>query len=59
MLTNRSSAALWMWNTSSRNRHRQVELCSATFHSDNAVASLFSTAWHRMNPTGGGRERAA
>lgn len=51
MLTNRSSAALWMWKTSSRKRQRQVELCSASFHRDRAVASLFSTEWHRMKPT--------
>lgn len=53
MFTNRSSAALWMWKTSSLNRQRQVELCRASFHKDNAAASLFSTAWHRMKPTGG------
>lgn len=51
MLTNRSSAALWMWKTSSLKRQRQVELCSASFHSDKAVASLFSTEWHKMKPT--------
>lgn len=52
MLTKRSSAALWMWNTSSLNRQRQVELCRASFHRDNAAASLFSAAWHRIKPTG-------
>lgn len=51
MLTNRSSAALWMWKTSSLNRQRQVELCRASFHRDNAAVSLFSTEWHRMKPT--------
>lgn len=51
MLTKRSSAALWMWNTSSLNRQRQVELCKASFHRDNAAASLFSAAWHRIKPT--------
>lgn len=51
MLTKRSSAALWMWKTSSLNRQRQVELCRASFHRDNAAASLFSAAWHRINPT--------
>lgn len=51
MFTNRSSAALWMWKTSSLNRQRQVELCRASFHRDSAAASLFSTAWHRMKPT--------
>lgn len=51
MLTKRSSAALWMWNTSSLNRQRQVELCRASFHRDNAAASLFSAAWHRIKPT--------
>lgn len=40
-----------MWKTSSLKRQRQVELCSASFHRDKAVASLFSTEWHRMNPT--------
>lgn len=57
MFTNRSSAALWMWKTSSLNRQRQVELCRASFHKDNAAASLFSTAWHRMKPTGDKTER--
>lgn len=52
MFTNRSSAALWMWKTSSLNRQRQVELCSASFHKDSAAASLFSTEWQRMKPTG-------
>lgn len=51
MLTKRSSAALWMWKTSSLNRQRQVELCRASFHRDNAAASLFSAAWHRIKPT--------
>lgn len=51
MLTKRSSAALWMWKTSSLNRQRQVELCRASFQRDNAAASLFSAAWHRINPT--------
>lgn len=53
MFTNRSSAALWMWKTSSLNRQRQVELCRASFHRDRAAASLFSMAWHRMKPTAG------
>lgn len=57
MFTNRSSAALWMWKTSSLNRQRQVELCRASFHKGNAAASLFSTEWHRMKPTGEREER--
>lgn len=50
-LTKRSSAALWMWKTSSLKRQRQELLCRASFHKLRAVASLFRAAWHRMNPT--------
>lgn len=50
-LTNRSSAALWMWKTSSLKRQRQELLCRASFHKLRAVGSLFRAAWQRINPT--------
>lgn len=50
-LTKRSSAALWMWKTSSLKRQRQELLCRASFHKLRAVGSLFRAAWHRINPT--------
>lgn len=51
MFTNRSSAALWIWNTSSRNRAKQELLWSASFQRFKAVASLFRIPWHKINPT--------
>lgn len=51
MFTKRSSAALWMWKTSSLNRQRQELLWRANFHKLRAAGSLFRAAWHKMNPT--------
>ena len=51
MFTNKSSAALWMWKTSSRKRERQELLWRASFQRFSAVASVFSIPWHRIKPT--------
>lgn len=51
MFTKRSSADLWMWNTSSLNRQRQELLWRANFHKLRAAGSLFRAAWHKMYPT--------
>lgn len=51
MFTNKSSAALWMWKTSSRKRERQELLWRASFQRFSAVVSVLRIPWHKIKPT--------